>query len=477
MSARPTVTVQKTKTTVPLPNVFTSPLRYDVVQFAHNAMRKNARHPYAVSRRAGHQTSAESWGTGRAVARIPRVSGGGTSRSGQGAFGNMCRGGRMFAPTKVFRKWTAKANVKVKRLAVKAALAASAIPALVLARGHDIARVPEIPLVVPDNVELLEKTKDAVKFLKDVGVYQDLERVKKSQHIRAGIGKIRNRRYVKKKGPLLVFTKKCPAIGAFRALPGVDISFVSALNLLKLAPGGTFGRLIVFSEGAFKQLDKKLHARKYTLPDSKRVINSAEVQAVVRARKPVPRKQKARPNPNLNPAAKLVNVQVRNEIKRKHQIQGADWSHKLQRNIKERTRVAKLKLRAKLINNAEKRKAAEERIATALKKKAKSKKTKQLGRKYSKIQRMVRRALIRKSKGKKSRHEKPKKKVTAVKKEGEKKKPGKPGDRFRNKDKVKAKLDAKKADRTTYKKKVVQKPKPKKVKISKRKSQTKKTKA
>merc|ERR1719317_1412773 len=31
----------------------------------------------------GHETSAESWGTGRAMARIPRVKGGGTQRSGQ----------------------------------------------------------------------------------------------------------------------------------------------------------------------------------------------------------------------------------------------------------------------------------------------------------------------------------------------------------------------------------------------------------
>ena len=36
---------------------------------------------------------------GRAVARIPRVSGGGTHRAGQAAFGNMCRSGRMFAPS------------------------------------------------------------------------------------------------------------------------------------------------------------------------------------------------------------------------------------------------------------------------------------------------------------------------------------------------------------------------------------------
>jgi ribosomal protein L4 len=52
--------------------------------------------------------------TGRAVARIPRVSGGGTHRAGQAAFGNMCRSGRMFAPTKVWRKWHQKINLGQK---------------------------------------------------------------------------------------------------------------------------------------------------------------------------------------------------------------------------------------------------------------------------------------------------------------------------------------------------------------------------
>lgn len=45
--------------------------------------------PYSVAKWAGTQTSAQSWGTGRAVARIPRVPGGGTHRAGQGAFGNI----------------------------------------------------------------------------------------------------------------------------------------------------------------------------------------------------------------------------------------------------------------------------------------------------------------------------------------------------------------------------------------------------
>ena len=51
---------------------------------------------------------------GRAVARIPRVSGGGTHRAGQAAFGNQCRSGRMFAPTKVWRKWHQKINLNQK---------------------------------------------------------------------------------------------------------------------------------------------------------------------------------------------------------------------------------------------------------------------------------------------------------------------------------------------------------------------------
>lgn len=59
-------------------------------------MAKNKRQPYAVNKLAGHQTSAESWGTGRAVARIPRVRGGGTHRSGQGAFGNVSLNLRLF---------------------------------------------------------------------------------------------------------------------------------------------------------------------------------------------------------------------------------------------------------------------------------------------------------------------------------------------------------------------------------------------
>lgn len=121
---------------IALPYVFKAPIRPDVVSEVSQLMRRNRRQPYAVSEAAGHQTSAESWGTGRAVARIPRVRGGGTHRSGQGAFGNMCRGGRMFAPTKTWRRWHRKINVNLKRYALVSAIAASGVPALVQSRGE-----------------------------------------------------------------------------------------------------------------------------------------------------------------------------------------------------------------------------------------------------------------------------------------------------------------------------------------------------
>lgn len=70
------------------------------------------------------------------MARIPRVRGGGTHRSGQGAFGNMCRGGRMFAPTKIWRRWHRRVGVNQKRYAMCSAIAASSIPALVMSKGE-----------------------------------------------------------------------------------------------------------------------------------------------------------------------------------------------------------------------------------------------------------------------------------------------------------------------------------------------------
>ncbi|KAI9731920.1 MAG: hypothetical protein M1834_004371 [Cirrosporium novae-zelandiae] len=301
MSARPTVTIQGTSgETHPLPEVFKAPIRPDIVSDVHTGMAKNKRQPYCVSEKAGHQTSAESWGTGRAVARIPRVSGGGTHRAGQAAFGNMCRSGRMFAPTKVWRKWHVKINVGQKRFAVASAIAASANPSLVLARGHRIEKVPEIPLVV-DLKKGPAKTKEAVALLDTLGALPDVEKAKKSKKLRAGKGKMRGRRTTARRGPLIVWNPDVDSkelVYAFRNLPGAETCSVFALNLLQLAPGSHLGRFIIWSSEAFKALDKiygtttapSALKRDFLLPsnimtnsDISRLINSTEVQSVLRA--------------------------------------------------------------------------------------------------------------------------------------------------------------------------------------------------
>jgi len=284
-------------------------------------MAKNRRQPYAVSAGAGHQHSAESWGTGRAVARIPRVSGGGTSRAGQGAFGNMCRGGRMFAPTKIWRKWHRKINVNQKRYAVASALAASALPALVLARGHEINEVPEVPLVVDDAVEAVQKTKQAITVLRGLAAYGDVVKARDSRKIRAGKGKLRNRRHVNRRGPLVVYNEDNGVTKAFRNLPGVDLCHVDRLNLLQLAPGGHLGRFIIWTKSAFARLDQifgsvtrpSVQKTGYTLPrapiaqsDLARLINSDEIQSKVRPSVKNIRRLKQKKNPLKNLGAMVT---------------------------------------------------------------------------------------------------------------------------------------------------------------------------
>jgi large subunit ribosomal protein L4e len=117
----------------------------------------------------------------------------------------------------------------------------------VLARGHRIDKVPEIPLVL-DNLESHEKTKEIIDILKRFGAYEDVEKVIKSKTLRAGKGKLRNRRYTMRKGPLIIVEEtNSPITKAYRNIPGVELVNVHRLNLLDLSPGGTLGRFVIWS--------------------------------------------------------------------------------------------------------------------------------------------------------------------------------------------------------------------------------------
>jgi len=221
----------------------------------------------------------------------------------------------MFAPTKTWRRWHRRVNVAQKRYAICSAVAASGCPALVMARGHAISEIPEVPLVVSDKIEEYKKTKEAVVFLRRVHAWADIEKVSASRRYRAGVGKMRNRRWKHKLGPLIVYSKDNGIVKAFRNIPGVEFQQVDRLNLLRLAPGGHLGRFCIWTESAFKKLDaiygtwkkpssEKTHwnlpMAKMTNADFGRLIRSEEIQKAIRAPRKVERLPRLKKNPLKN---------------------------------------------------------------------------------------------------------------------------------------------------------------------------------
>lgn len=191
-----------------------------------------------------------------------------------------------------------------RRYATVSALAASSVPALLMARGHQVSTVPEVPLVINSSVfegAAIAKTSAALGLLKSIGASADVDKVKKSRKLRAGKGKLRGRRHRQRRGPLIVYDPEVDGkeLGrAFRNIAGVETSSVFALNLLQLAPGGHLGRFIIWTSAAFKALDTIYGSttvpsalkKDFLLPspvvsqaDVGRLINSSEIQSVVRA--------------------------------------------------------------------------------------------------------------------------------------------------------------------------------------------------
>jgi large subunit ribosomal protein L4e len=186
-----------------------------------------------------------------------------------------------------------------------------------MARGHRISEVSELPLVVSSGAESLAKTKQAVEMLKKLGCEEELQRVIDSKKVRKGKGKMRNRRYVMRRGPLVIYSEDSGIVKAMRNIPGVETANVERLNLLTLAPGGQFGRFVIWTEGAFKKLSEIYGTLKsgapmkknYTLPrsmmenaDVARIINSDEVQSVLRPKLEAPKAHAMKKNALKNKA-------------------------------------------------------------------------------------------------------------------------------------------------------------------------------
>ncbi|MCK4492209.1 MAG: 50S ribosomal protein L4, partial [Candidatus Altiarchaeales archaeon] len=121
-------------------------------------------------------------------------------------------------------------------------------------RGHLIDDVKNIPLIVEDKFQKLDKTTDVLNTLKHLGLEDELDRAREKK-IRAGKGKTRGRKYKKRKSVLIVVNEDHGIKKGSRNIPGVDIVDLNELNVELLAPGAHAGRLSLWTKSAIKNLD------------------------------------------------------------------------------------------------------------------------------------------------------------------------------------------------------------------------------
>jgi large subunit ribosomal protein L4e len=237
---------------IKLPKIFDTPLRPDVIRRAVLAIQSRRFQPQGRNPMAGKRTTAESRGVGLGISRMPRTKG--PSRRAALAPGTV--GGRSAHPPVSGKTIEKRIPKKEKRLALFSAIAATSSKKIVVARGHHVEDVPQIPPVVTSELEKLKKTKDVEEILINLGVLSDIYRVKQSRKIRAGKGKLRGRKIKQAIGPLIVVAENKGLVKAARNIPGVDIVTVNNLNAEILAPGTHAGRLTIWTSSAVEKLNE-----------------------------------------------------------------------------------------------------------------------------------------------------------------------------------------------------------------------------
>ncbi|WP_290819318.1 50S ribosomal protein L4 [Halovivax sp.] len=233
--------------TVELPAVFETDYRPDLIARAVRVAQANRTQAYGADEFAGKRTSAESPGSGRGLAHVPRQ-GGRARRVPQTV------GGRKAHPPKAEADRTESINTNERKLAIRSAIAATADAELVAERGHAFDDDVDLPLVVDDEFEDLVKTKEVVSFLEAAGVHADVERADEGRSVRSGRGKTRGRKYKRPKSILFVTSNEAGPSRAARNLAGADVATAAEVNAEDLAPGAHPGRLTVWTESALEEV-------------------------------------------------------------------------------------------------------------------------------------------------------------------------------------------------------------------------------
>lgn len=247
-----------------LPVQFSEVVRDDLIKRAVLAEQSVSRQRYGNRPDAGMRVSAKlsrrrrkyRGGYGVGMSRVPRkiLSRSGTRFNWVAAEAPGTRGGRRAHGPTAEKVFAQKINNKELAKALRSALSATVQKDVVLSRGH---KVPDTyPFILSDDMESISKTKDFQSTLETLGFSDEMSRaaIKK---VRAGVGKMRNRRYKRRVGPVVVVSSDCALQFAAKNIPGFDVVTVSNLTAHTLAPGCHAGRAALFTVQALKEMEDK----------------------------------------------------------------------------------------------------------------------------------------------------------------------------------------------------------------------------
>jgi len=241
---------------IELPAVFQTTIRNDIIRKVFEATKKQQ--PYGAYSLAGKEASASSKQShrrhkyktlyGLGVSRVPRKvhSRRGDRFNWRGGFISGTVGGMAAHPPKA-EKRKRKINNKERKLALYGAIAATASKEILKKKFAKIKIPSELPLIIDSSI-LEKKSKEIISLLsKFLGM-----KIKTIKKVRAGKGKRRGRKYIKRNRVLFVTSSK-EKVTKLRNF-GLDIINVKELNILTLAPGGVPGRITVWTEKAIGEL-------------------------------------------------------------------------------------------------------------------------------------------------------------------------------------------------------------------------------
>ena len=240
---------------IDLPIIFNTELNTKLIHKAYINLESHGFQKHSTHPTAGQDVVADSNDppTGRGIARIARMKGGGGGRQGQAGEVAGTRGGRQAHRPYVNKVIYKKINKKENKLALCSAIAATASKELIQSRGHKIEGIQSFPIIVEDEIENIANTSKMVNVIDNLNISQDVERLAKRKK-RTGKVALRGRTSKIGKSVLFVVSNSEKISKACSGIPGVDACSTKNLSVLNLAPGGSLIRLTIFSKKAIEEI-------------------------------------------------------------------------------------------------------------------------------------------------------------------------------------------------------------------------------